>query len=109
MKDGTYIVRMDDEGIPMLANQINMSDGYWVSDDTGVSVHGGLDESGILDALSLMDVEDGEVVGIWENEGIAYIDRSYHFRKSDTALKVAKAFEQLSVYDCSNRKLIWVK
>jgi len=35
MKDGTYTVRLDAEGIPMLTSQINMTDGYWVSDETG--------------------------------------------------------------------------
>jgi hypothetical protein len=101
MKDGTYIVRLDDEGIPMLANQINMSDGYWVSDDSGVPVHGELDSYGILDALSLMDIQDGEIVGVWQDKGISYIDRSYHIRHKDTALKMAKAFEQIAVWDCS--------
>ena len=27
MKDGTYTVRLDAEGIPMLTSQINMTDG----------------------------------------------------------------------------------
>ena len=100
MKDGTYIVRLDDEDIPMLSNQINMADGYWVSDDSGVSVHGELDSYGILDALSLMDIQDGEIVGVWENKGLSYIDRSYHIRNRNTALKMAKAFEQKAVWDC---------
>ena len=102
MKDGTYIVRLDDDGIPMLANQINMTDGYWVSDDTGVSVHGALDSNGILDSLNLMDIQDGEIVGVWQDNGISYIDRSYHIRNMDTALKMAEAFEQKAIWDCSN-------
>ncbi len=64
MKDGTYTVRLDAEGIPMLTSQINMTDGYWVSDETGVSVHGELDAQGTISALQLMDIEDGEVVGV---------------------------------------------
>jgi hypothetical protein len=102
MKDGTYIVRLDDKGIPMLANQINMSDGYWVSDDTGVSVHGELDSNGILDSLNLMDIQDGEIVGVWQNKDISYIDRSYHIRNMNTALKIAEAFEQKAIWDCAN-------
>ena len=101
MKDGTYIVRMDDDGMPMLASQINMSDGYWVSDDTGVSVHGDLDYNGIMDALDLMDIQDGEIVGVWQNKGLSYIDRSYHFRNKDTALKAGAAFDQISIWDCA--------
>jgi hypothetical protein len=86
----------------MLANQINMSDGYWVSDDTGVSVHGALDFNGILDSLNLMDIQDGEIVGVWQDKGISYIDRSYHIRNMDTALKMAEAFEQKAIWDCDN-------
>jgi hypothetical protein len=108
MKDGTYIVRLDDEGIPMLANQINMTDGYWVSDDTGVTVHGELESGAILDALSLMDIEDGEIVGIWQDKGLSYIDRSYHIRRMDTAMKIAKSFEQVAVWDCEKRQEILV-
>jgi hypothetical protein len=100
MKDGTYLVRLDERGIPILASQINMADGYWVSDDSGVPVHGELDSYGILDALSLMDIQDGEIVGVWQDKGISYIDRSYHIRQRDTALKMAKAFEQKAVWDC---------
>jgi len=102
MKDGTYIVRLDDDGIPMLANQINMTYGYWVSDDTGVSVHGELEYNAILDALDLMDIQDGEIVGVWQDKGISYIDRSYHIRQKDTALKMAKTFDQKAIWDCVN-------
>ena len=100
MKDGTYIVRMID-GLPVFGNQINMSDGYWVSDDSGVSVHGELDYDGVVDALSLMDIEDGEIVGIWQNKGLSYIDRAYHFRNRSTALKAGEAFEQIAIWDCA--------
>jgi len=109
MRDGTYIVSLDDEGIPMLSNRVNMTDGYWVSDDTGVSVHGGLDSDGIIDALKLMDIESGEIVGIWESEGISYIDRSYHFRQKDTAMKVAEKFEQISIWDNANSRALDIR
>ena len=102
MRDGTYLVGMSDNGKLELVEPIIMSDGYWVADESGVSVHGKLNKRGILDALSLMEVESGEIIGIWESEGISYIDRSYHFRQKDTAVKVAKVFEQKAIYDCSN-------
>lgn len=108
MKDGTYIVRLDNNGTPMLTNQINMSDGYWVSDDTGVSIHGELDSNGILDALALMDIQDGEVVGIWQNNEISHIDRSYHFRNKETAIRVGHAFNQIAIWDCSVSKALMV-
>lgn len=106
MKDGTYIVRLDNDGTPMLTNQINMFDGYWVSDDTGVSVHGELDSNGILDALGLMDIQDGEIIGIWQNNKLSYIDRSYHFRNKETAMKVGKTFGQIAIWDCGNSKAL---
>ena len=109
MKDGTYIVRLDDEGIPMLASQVNMSDGYWVSDDTGVSVHGGLESNAIIDALSLMDIQDGEIIGVWQNKEVSYIDRSYHFRNKDTALKAGDAFKQIAIWDCANSKALDIR
>jgi hypothetical protein len=109
MKDGTYIVRLDDEGVPMLTNQINMTDGYWVSDDSGVSVHGGLNSDGMVDALRLMDIEDGEIVGVWQNKELSYIDRSYHFRNKDTALKIADAFQQIAIWDCKNSKALDIR
>jgi hypothetical protein len=109
MKDGTYLVRLDNDGIPMLTNQINMTDGYWVSDDSGVSVHGGLNSDGIVDALRLMDIEDGEIVGVWQNKELSYIDRSYHFRNKNTALKVADTFQQIAIWDCANSKALDIR
>jgi len=100
MRDGTYLVGMNDNGKLELVEPIIMSDGYWVADESGVSVHGTLDKRGIVDALSLMEVESGEIIGIWESEGISYIDRSYHFKSKDTAIKVAKVFEQKAIFDC---------
>ena len=104
MKDGTYIVRMKN-GMPTLADPIAMSDGYWVSSE-GVSVHGKLDVHGIQDALSLMNVHEGTVVGIWENEGISYIDKSIHVSDKQPALAIAEVFGQLAIYDCKEGKAI---
>lgn len=101
MKDGTYIARVDENGIPTLAEPVAMSDGYWVSDDTGVSVHGKLDPRGLVDALHLMDIQTGEIVGVWENDGLSYIDRSYHFQDKEEAIKAAEAFEQIAIWDCN--------
>jgi hypothetical protein len=109
MKDGTYLVRLDNDGVPMLTNQINMSDGYWVSDDSGVSVHGELESNALVDSLKLMDIEDGEIVGVWQNKELSYIDRSYHFRNKDTALKMGEAFDQIAIWDCKNSKALDIR
>lgn len=104
MKDGTYIVRLKN-GTPTLSEPIAMSDGYWVSSE-GVSIHGKLDVYGIQDALSLMNIHDGTVVGVWENEGISYIDKSIHISDKSSALAVAEVFHQLAIYDCKEGKAI---
>ena len=100
MKDGTYKVKIDSDGIPILDEPILMSNGYWVADESGVSVHGRLDRRGIVDALSLMDISDGEIIGIWENEEISYIDRSFHISDKTEALEIAKTNNQIAIWDC---------
>lgn len=105
MKDGTYIVRVGEDGLPSLSEPLAMSSGYWVSTE-GVSVHGKLDSRGIVDAMELMDVHEGTVVGIWENEGISYIDKSIHIRSKLQALATAEVFGQLAIYDCKNDRAI---
>ena len=109
MKDGTYIVRLDNDGTPILSSQVNMSDGYWVSDESGVSVHGELESKAVQDALKLMDIKDGEIIGIWQNKEVSYIDRSYHFRNKDTALTVGEAFKQVAIWDCANSKALDIR
>lgn len=109
MKDGTYIARIDGRGIPSLVEPVMMSDGYWVSDDSGVSVHGKLNGRGLIDALRLMDIESGEIVGVWESEGISYIDRSYHFQDKEEALKVGESFSQIAIWDCANSKALDIR
>jgi hypothetical protein len=108
MKDGTYKVKLDKDGTPIFDEQVMMSSGYWVADESGVSVHGRLDRRGLLDALSLMDIEDGEVVGIWENEGISYIDRAYHIDEMIEAIEIAKQNSQLSIWDCEKAEAVYL-
>ena len=105
MKDGTYIVRVDDDGIPRLSEPIAMSSGYWVSTE-GVSIHGKLDKDGIIDALELMDIHDGAVVGLWENEGLTYVDKSIHISDKTQAMAIAEVCNQLAIYDCHKGRVI---
>jgi len=106
MKDGTYRVRLDKNGTPVFDEQIMMSSGYWVADNSGVSVHGKLDKRGLLDALSLMDIQDGETVGIWENDSVSYIDRAYHKKELTEAIEMAKENDQLAIWDCGGNKAL---
>jgi hypothetical protein len=107
MKDGTYIVRMGEDGIPQLSEPLVMANGYWVSTD-GVSVHGKLDSSGIVDAMRLMDLYDGAVVGVWEDKGITYIDKSIHLQDKTQALAIAEVCNQLAIYDCNKGEVVEV-
>lgn len=99
MRDGTYLVRMGESGLPILSEPIVMSDGYWVA-DTGVSVHGTLDTYGLVDALQLMDAHAGMIVGIWENKELTYVDKSIHFDSKEKALGVAGLLGQMAIWDC---------
>lgn len=105
MKDGTYIVRMDEEGYPRLSDPVAVASGYWVSTE-GVSIHGKLDARGIQDAIQLMDTYDGATVGIWESEGVTYIDNSVLIKERDKALAVAEACGQLAIYDNNKGEVI---
>ena len=105
MKDGTYIVRMDADGHPRLSEPVAVASGYWVSTE-GVSIHGKVDAKGILDALELIEPYDGETVGIWETEGITYIDRSIHIKDRGQAMRVAEACNQMAIYDCGKGEVI---
>lgn len=107
MKDGTYIVRVGDDGFPTLKEPVVMSSGYWVSTE-GISIHGKLDSSGIVDALGLMDTHDGAVVGIWESEGITYVDNSIHIKDRNQALRIAEVCHQMAIYDCAKGEVIEV-
>jgi hypothetical protein len=107
MKDGTYLVRMGEGGLPILSEPIVMSDGYWVADN-GVSVHGKLDTYGLVDALQLMDAHAGMIVGIWENEGLTYVDKSIHFDSKEKALGVAEVLGQMAIYDCASGESVYL-
>jgi hypothetical protein len=107
MKDGTYIVRIGDNGVPTLSEPVFMSRGYWVSTD-GVSVHGELDPRGIVDAMELMDLHEGAIVGVWEDKGITYIDKSVHIVDKTQALAAAEVFNQLAIYDCHKGEVVEV-
>lgn len=105
MKDGTYIVRIDADGNPRLSEPVAVANGYWVSTE-GVSIHGKVDAKGILDALQLMDTYDGETIGIWESDGITYVDKSVRIKDKGQALRVAEACNQLAIYDNNKGEVI---
>lgn len=105
MKDGTYIVGVGEDGSPTLKDLVMMSSGYWVSTE-GIAVHGKITRQGIVDALDLMDTYKGATVGIWESEGITYIDNSIHIKDRQQALKIAEVCNQLAIYDCAKGEVV---
>jgi len=99
--DGMYKAgQIQNEGFG-LRHQLFYGNGYWVSDDSGVSIEGEPDERAILDAFRLMDIQTDEVVGVWTDEDITYIDRSYHFIRKEVAIDFGNIYNRKSIWDCS--------
>jgi hypothetical protein len=106
IKDGTYQTGYFRDGSFGLKTEIGMGQGYWVSDDSGVIIQGEPDSKAIADAFSLMDIEPGEIVGVWTDEGITYIDRSYHFIRKDVAIDFGNLYSQKAIWDCKAKEEI---
>jgi hypothetical protein len=103
MKDGTYRAEPDGMGGIKITTSVHMGQGYWVADDSGVTVEGELTEQGISDALNLMDIVSGEYVGVWTDTetNITYVDRSYHFIRKDVAIDFGNMYNQKAIWDCA--------
>jgi hypothetical protein len=99
LKDGTYQVTKNEYGDLQLSTSLHYGQGYWVSDDTGVTIEGHLTENGIKDALWLMNVQPNETIGVWTDEGITYIDRSYFFYGLNTAIDFGNLYNQKAIWD----------
>ena len=106
LADGTYKASVNGYGNLELKTSVSMGQGYWVSDDTGVTVEGHLTEQGVADALQLMEAQPGEYIGIWTDEGITYIDRSYHFIRKEVAIDFGNLYNQKAIWDCAKREAI---
>jgi hypothetical protein len=100
IKNGTYQTGYFRDGSFGLRTEIGKGKGYWVSDDSGVTIEGEPDSRSITDALSLMDIENGEIVGVCTDENVTYIDRSYHFIRKDVAIDFGNLYNQKFIWDC---------
>lgn len=110
LQDGTYRAESDGMGGIKITTTVHMGKGYWVSEYGGVTINGELTESAVADAINILDIEAGEYVGVWTDteDKITYIDRSHHFTKRQTALDLAKYWQQIAVWDCANREEVRV-
>jgi hypothetical protein len=108
IKDGTYQTGYFRDGSFGLRTEIGMGQGYWVSDDSGVTIQGEPDSKALADSLSLMDIEPGEIVGVWTDDGRTFIDRSYHFIRKDVAIDFGNMYNQKSIWDCQAKEVIWL-
>jgi len=52
------------------------------------------------------EIFKGSYVGVWIENGIAYIDVSINIKVLETALEIGKYNEQLAIYDIANNKVI---
>lgn len=108
LADGTYKTGLDKEGNLSLRTQLFYSTGYWVSDDSGVTIEGHITHQGLQDAFSLMDIKVGEIVGVWTDPDttITYIDRSYHFERKEVAIDFGNLYNQIAIWDCQAKEAI---
>lgn len=106
--DGTYRAESDGMGGIQLSTIMHMGKGYWVSEYGGVEINGGFTESALKDALSILDIEPMEYVGIWTDPdtNLIYVDRSHHFIKEQTALDLGKHWDQIAIWDCAKQEPI---
>ena len=104
--DGMYRVGQLQDKSFGLRHQLFYGNGYWVSDDSGVSIEGEPDERAILDAFRLMDIQTDECVGVWTDEGITYIDRSYHFIRKEVAIDFGNIYNRKAIWDCAEKEKI---
>jgi hypothetical protein len=100
VEDGTYRMGQLKDGSLGLRSQLYHGTGYWVSDDQGVTIEGEADTAAYLDAFRLMDLQDGEIVGVWTDDEITYVDRSYHFMRIDVAIDFGNIYNQKAIWDC---------
>lgn len=107
LEDGTYLASTKD-GKLNLWSTVYKPKGYWVSDDSGVTIEGYLTREGIKDALDLMEVQPYENIGVWTDTetNITYIDRSYHFYRKETAIDFGNLYNQIAIWDCANKEEI---
>lgn len=87
MNDGTYL-NLDGTFIKSHAKS-----GYWVA----------------IASTNLDDTPSGQYVGVWTNpeSGKTYYDRSVFVADLDTAIELAKAHEQLAIWDNANECEVW--
>ena len=106
IKDGTYQTGYFRDGSFGLKTEIGMGQGYWVSDDSGVTIQGEPDSKALADSLSLMDIERGEIVLVWTDNVWTYIDRSYHFIRKEVAIDFGNMYSQKAIWDCKAKEEI---
>ena len=109
-RDGIYRTDFNASGRIGPRTDLFRDYGYWVADDTGVVVSDWSVAEQIENALEIMKVVPGEIVGIWSNpDETTFVDRSHFFYQKDTAIKFAKALGQKRIYDCTISNFISIE
>lgn len=81
-----------------LGNMVNHKNGYQVSaEDLEIIPTYRLTKKHLLDMLT--KIPNGSNLGVWIDNGKAYIDRSARIGNKRLALKVGKALNQISIYN----------
>lgn len=86
-------------------NALNYKDGYQVSaEDLAIIPTYRLRKSQLIEMLKALPV--GSCLGVWIDNGKAYIDRSARISNKRLALKVGKQLNQLAIWDWKASKSI---
>lgn len=93
-------ITLNKDGYPMQFNK-----GYQVSQkDLEIIPAYRLTKKHLIEILNKLP--KGVCLGVWIDDGKAYIDQSVRYMHKTTALKLGKAFNQISIWDWQNSKAI---
>lgn len=101
-------VTLDMDAIP-----VSFDSGYQVAQRAGETIINAQDVDAVYSAvrerLDYINRDDWfAFVGLWIDNGMAYIDISYHIKDKDDAIEVGIREKQLSIYDWNMQDCIYL-
>lgn len=109
-QDGTYKALYQGKAVSNVV-PAKMETGYWVSSVGVQYLSGEFNEWHVKRFLSLFrsHVMESGFFGIWQDNGVTYLDVSYWFKSKRDALKFGKLHNQLTVWDIANCQALDVR
>tara|TARA_R110002050_G_scaffold270396_1_gene413432 strand:- start:196 stop:546 length:351 start_codon:yes stop_codon:yes gene_type:complete len=59
-----------------------------------------------IELKKAIDSKIFDSIGLWNNKGRIYVDANVHFYSLDIALAIARKYNQISIFDINNNKII---